>query len=476
MTSLTNDRHDYPHQSPAYEAYIFQRRRVNETPSRLFCLLGSAAALLFAVYAPLKSTLSENADHHQSYNEFSALLSGNHVQAQNAHGGSSSRVLKQQQIAREIALSFARELSRWSSPIADHPRHSSEQKLIESNTIIESNTTISVNQSAPIFSSTNAHDRGRDGFPSDPESQKIASDGGPGFEEPSTGTPSVGSDVSSGMAGENNFVLEDISLMGDEISNSWSDLSVGQWPGHPQDASAKFFPFGRDEVVTAANSETDSLGRNKRPEIERSSTIFPDIEEPNNEADALRVVDEFVPVAPTKEESAEQEGIGSGVANEFPDDIVPQATTQLQPRSHREHTDYDLQGSLPDLLVPSSKYDSNLGEDISPVGLQDAAFRVPDMQYLAADPSLEQVEAYPAGWGDRFVKGNGAVSLSDGTVFNARTEAARDRTSASEALRQWRIGDWLVKSAEAALEEEGMDLDDVSAPVLPEGESGQNGS
>lgn len=378
---------------------------------------------------------------------------------------SSSYEMSQQRISREIALSFARELGRWgSTSTSGHKREPDSQQLSETNS-----TAIS-NQSSHSDESATEVDRGRDGSNVIvAENQDFATVGSPGFEQSWVGEASEGTDVPRGLAGSSNFILQDIDLIGQDISESWGDFSAPQSQGRPVEASAKFFPFGRDEIVDAKHSvAVPQLV--KRPDDQSTSGMFSDVEEPDSEEDALRVVDEYVAEIPPKEVNAEQAGVGNGVADAFPDDIVPQQSVQMQPRNHKEHTDYDLQGRFSDLLVPSSDYDSRLGEDTSPAGLQDAVYRVPEEVHLAAEPSLDVAGLYPAAWGDRYVKSDGEVTLEDGSTSNPGLAAARDWVSSSQALSRWNLGASALKAAAAALEQDGVDLEDVSAPAPEAGD------
>ena len=400
-----------------------------------------------------------------------------HVLAARSIAESSSES-RQEKIASEIALSFARELGRWSQPVL----HKVQQ-------LGGSNFSGAANQSAEEDFATN---RGRVGSiesssersvenkasasGEEPSSKEHTTEkqlsgfgGGPGFEQPWIGTPSGGTDIPKGLAGSKNFIFEDMDALAQDIADSWSDKINPQLPDNPSEATSKFFPFGRDEVVNVQPTVEESPRSATKPEIFSGAGLFSDEEEPDSEGDALRVVDDYVDVKPPTETTAQQAGIDNGVADAFPDEIVPQITDESQPRNHREHTDYDLQGHFSDWIVPSDAYDSKLGEDTSPIGLQDAFFHVPEAISLAASPRFD-AELAPAAWGDRYVSSDGEVTLEDGSVSNPTASAVLDWTSASGSLEKWDFGEAAIKAIEATLEEGGEDTSDVEARAEPESE------
>jgi hypothetical protein len=454
----------YPIQSPLI---AYRYRPSADGPVQVFrrvlvLALALSSGLVISYVVPLQTS-------------FPSLTAESHALDSQAKNGRyiSKDALRQQQIANAIAFTFARELGHWSAS-AVHAVHNFHhvQQLGESNTSFAENRSSVV--SAPERSEAS---RGREGPPQPaPQiSHEVAADGGsPGFEESWVGVPSMGTDVPQGLAGSNSFVLDDVEEFEQDLLDTWKDNSITQSPSQPEAASNRFFPFGRDEIVevqpSSAVAPADFQGK---PESFSGSGLLSDEDEPNSEEDALRVVDEYVVVPAAVPASAHQEGSDNGVADVFPDELVGQDTVEAQPRGHREHTDFDLQGSLPDLLVPASSYDARLGEDVSPAGLQDAAVHVPPARSLAAQPRLGEGLSVPAEWGDRYVASDGDVTTDDGRVTNPEAAAAGDWGAAQEAADGWDLGEAVSRAARAALEEAGIDLDDLDAPpqadsLLPE--------
>jgi hypothetical protein len=407
----------------------------------------------------------------QSFSYASLAVNSQRVHSQSETSRTLSKdALRQQQIANAIAFTFARELGHWSSS-AVHKMHKIHrvQELGEFNTSTATNESSKISAAAAESSQAN---RGRESphQPAAPlSSEEIPADGSPGFEESWVGVPSTGTEIPEGLAGSNTFVLDDVEEFEQDLLDTWRDKSITQLPSQPETASNKFFPFGRDEIVEVQPiSNTAPAGEDGKPESFSGSGLLSDEEEPNDEESALRVTDDYVAVPAPVPASAHQEGSDNGVAEVFPDDLVPQESVTAQPRGHREHTDFDLQGSVPDLLVPASEYDAVLGEDVSPAGLQDAAVHVPASRNLAAQPRLGEAGVVPAAWGDRYVTSGGDVSTDDGRVTNPGAAAAGDWAAAHEAAEAWDWGEAAARAVRAALEEAGIDAVDVEGPPQPD--------
>ena len=254
-------------------------------------------------------------------------------------------------------------------------------------------------------------------------------------------------------------MLEEIEAAEEELADAASDVHVQQPLPTRSSAEGKFFPFGRDEVVpTAAERLAIPPPASRRTDSFDAMGLLSDVDEGNDDLHALRVEDEEVPVRPpVATEVAGLAGLSGGddgiMSELFPDDIAQQGTRESAPRGHRQHTDYDLQGFAPDLLVPAPQYDSALGEDLAPAGLEDAAVRVGRVHETAAAPDPFE-GLVPDQWLDS------VVNVGDGSGEGVRGAGGGEGGGGG-------AGGW-AEGVDRLLWQAGVDLRDVrSHDALP---------
>ena len=266
-------------------------------------------------------------------------------------------------------------------------------------------------------------------------------EGVPGFEPPVGREPlsAHATGVDPGLRGEETSVVAAIDHALHELGEDVGDEEVVV-PSTPvkESATLRWLPFGRDELVEQA--PTAHVKAHLNPAADETYTTFPDRIAPDSEQAAFGGTDVEVP-QPSASARIEPpagfitDGTGAGghwdaefALQDFMDDqYVAQQSVAANPPTHRIHTDFDLQGLLPDVAVPGSEYLANLGEDSRPNGIVDN-----DLPVLApvpaSPPKPQSAGLIPSTWGDVDVPADGASPSS-----SPRT--TKDLRAAAEAVR-----------------------------------------
>ena len=263
--------------------------------------------------------------------------------------------------------------------------------------------------------------RGRSG---DDNGDADPDDPSPGFEPPVGRAPLDSKDVTGvdpGMRGEDTPFIKAADTVLQALGEITGDREV-RVPSHPvkETATLRWLPFGRDEVIAQPPAKKE--GAHFVADRDETYREFPDDVEPDSEAAAFRGTDVQVPQPsagaklepPELDKEAAEEAAGGSVAgghwgaafglHDFMDDQYDvQVSQTAKPRSHRAHTDFDIQGLLPDVAVPGSEYLPGLGEDSRPYGVVDDNLKVPPPAKASA-PKLGDAGTAPETWGDVDVK------------------------------------------------------------------------
>ena len=265
-------------------------------------------------------------------------------------------------------------------------------------------------------------------------------EGVPGFEPP-VGREPLSEDatgVDPGLRGEETSFIAAVDDGLYELGEDTGD-EVVPVPAQPvkESATLRWLPFGRDDLV--AQAPTAQVSAHFNAASDETYTTFPDRIAPDSDQAAFAGTDVEVPQPPASArieppEDFIQNGTGAGghwdaafALQDFMDDeYVAQQSVAANPPPHRLHTDFDLQGLLPDVAVPGSEYLASLGEDSQPYGIVDN-----DLPVLAPVPSHppppEDAGLVPSTWGDVDVAADGAHSNTPLTSkdLSAAAEEAR---------------------------------------------------
>jgi hypothetical protein len=214
-------------------------------------------------------------------------------------------------------------------------------------------------------------ERGRSGASQADDGSIDPDDPSPGFEPPVGREPlsEHATGVDAGMQGEETPFIAAIDSVLHEMSEITGDQEV-RIPSKPikETASLHWLPFGRDEIIP--QPPTAQIAAHFSPTADETYRAFPDKVEPDSAAAAFRATDVQVPQPPASARLQAPadfvfNGTGAGghwdkafALQDFMDDqYVAQQSVVTEPPSHRAHTDFDIQGLLPDVKVifPSSR-------------------------------------------------------------------------------------------------------------------------
>jgi hypothetical protein len=368
-----------------------------------------------------------------------------------AHAARTQQMASAQTRARALARVFVRNLERrivghgtapgTAAPPGTHPSMLSRSAVALKHS--EHLQTLRPKVHVPLQTlAGTARGRGGDGASGEAEGGGGEEDdeGMPGFEPP-VGREPLSEDatgVDPGLRGEETSFIAAVDDGLYELGEDTGDDEVPV-PTEPvkESATLRWLPFGRDELVEQA--PTAQVTAHFNAASDETYTTFPDRIAPDSDQAAFEGTDVEVlqPPASARIEPPQdfiQNGTGAGghwdaafaLQDFMDDDYVAQQSVAANPPPHRIHTDFDLQGLLPDVAVPGSEYLASLGEDSQPNGIVDN-----DLPVLAPVPSHpptpEDAGLVPNTWGDVDVPADGARSNTPLTTkdLSAAAEDAR---------------------------------------------------